>query len=91
MLKEMLETNNRISILLLLSAIVNTQADCICGVSKSPGLNVCDTTLNLKVIGGREAEINEFPWTALLEIKESSTGPLQRCGGTLISDRFCCH
>jgi hypothetical protein len=90
LLEEMLATH--IYILLLLSPIgfVYTQAGCICGVSNSPGLNVCDTALNLKVIGGGEAEINEFPWTALLEIKESSTGPLQRCGGTLISDRFRC-
>ena len=58
---------------------------------KSPGLNVCDSTLNLKDSGRGEAEINEFLWTALLEIKEGIAGPLQRCGGTLISDMFCCY
>ena len=86
----MLATHIYILLLLSLLGLVYAQIGCICGVSKSPGLNVCDTTLNLKVIGGGEAEINEFPWTALLEIKESSSGPLQRCGGTLMSDRFCC-
>ena len=89
LVNEMIESHNRILVLLLLSAIVNMQAGCISGVSNSPGLNVCDTTLNLKVRGGGEAEIDEFPWTTLLEMKESSTGTLQRCGGTLISDRFC--
>ena len=71
---------------------VHSESLCTCGVSESSGLDICDPVFNVKVIGGREAEINEFPWTALLEIRTAAGGsrrkPFQRCGGTLVNDRF---
>ena len=83
-----------LTLLVLLSPIgfVYNQGDCTCGVSRSSGLDICDSTFNLKVIGGREAEINEFPWTALLEIRAGEAArniePIQQCRGTLINDRY---
>jgi len=59
---------------------------CLCGVSQSSGLSVCDDNIQNRIAGGKEAEVNEFPWAVLLEIKAGST-PL-RCGGTLINDRW---
>ena len=38
-------------------------------------------------IGGQEAEVNEFPWAALLLLRSSETNRTSRCGGSLISDR----
>jgi len=53
--------------------------DCNCGNRK-------ESPFVTRVVGGVEAEINEFPWAALLSIKKGLT--IQRCGGTLINDRF---
>ena len=66
------------------------QADCLCGVSSSSGLGSCDSIFQVRIAGGEEAGINEFPWAALLEIKDGGANnyrPL-RCGGTLINDRL---
>eukprot|EP00092_Neocalanus_flemingeri_P080222 GFUD01100054.1.p1 GENE.GFUD01100054.1~~GFUD01100054.1.p1 ORF type:complete len:403 (+),score=68.03 GFUD01100054.1:140-1348(+) len=57
---------------------------CNCGVrkeAKSPGVRI-----EPKISGGKEASVNEFPWAALLEIRRGNV--LERCGGTLINDRF---
>eukprot|EP00092_Neocalanus_flemingeri_P035879 GFUD01039063.1.p1 GENE.GFUD01039063.1~~GFUD01039063.1.p1 ORF type:complete len:416 (+),score=71.18 GFUD01039063.1:74-1321(+) len=45
---------------------------------------------DLKVVKGEEAEINEFPWAALLSIRNMSQPGRQyaRCGGTLVNDRY---
>ena len=82
-----------VEILLLLvfshNFIAYAQADCLCGESHSSGLSVCDSTFEKRITGGEEAEVNEFPWAALLEIKAGGANnnrPL-RCGGTLINDR----
>ena len=60
--------------------------DCFCGESQSSRLQVCDSNFETRIAGGEEADVNEFPWAALLEIKAGGT-PL-RCGGTLINDRL---
>ena len=39
-------------------------------------------------MGGEFAEVNEFPWAALLSLNYSGNGTTVRCGGSLISDRF---
>ena len=39
-----------------------------------------------RVIGGKEAEVNEFPWPALLSTQVKGRKPL-RCGGSLVNDR----
>jgi len=70
--------------------IANSQTACFCGESHSSGLDTCDSKFNVRIAGGEVAEINEFPWAALLEIKDQSTnkGHTFRCGGTLINDRY---
>ena len=50
---------------------------CKCGVR-----NVDYSPLQVRVVGGKEAKVNEFPWTALLSSSKGS------CGGTLINDRY---
>ena len=40
----------------------------------------------LRISGGQEADVNEFPWAALLEIRKKGSS-MQRCGGTLINDK----
>ena len=55
-------------------------AGCNCGVRKD------DSILTTKISGGTEANVNEFPWAALLKIKKSGSEPM-RCGGTLINEK----
>ena len=71
-------------LLILLYEVSPGVAGCLCGVSEGAGLSVCDVLEN-RIAGGRVAEVNEFPWAALLEIKAGGT-PL-RCGGSLVNDR----
>ena len=59
-------------------------AGCLCGVSEAPGLSACNVLEN-RIAGGLVAQVHEFPWAALLEIKAGGT-PL-RCGGSLVNDR----
>ena len=61
-------------------------ANCVCGESQSSGLQICDSKIKKRIAGGKEADVNEFPWAALLEITAGGT-PL-RCGGTLVNDRL---
>ena len=58
---------------------------CVCGLSESSVLESCDE-FSTRIAGGKFAEVNEFPWAALLEIKAGGN-PL-RCGGTLVNDRW---
>ena len=40
------------------------------------------------IVGGEFTEVNEFPWAALLNLSSSENGRTNRCGGSLITDRF---
>ena len=39
------------------------------------------------IIGGKYAEIGEFPWAAFIQLNSSTTGTSARCAGSLINDR----
>ena len=56
---------------------------CMCGERQAGEVFVS------RVVGGDEVGVNEFPWAALLAI-ETSGGEVERCGGSLINDRFLC-
>ena len=79
-------------VLLVFSCVYTavSQSDCVCGVSSSSGVKSCDSKFEVRIIGGTEADINEFPWAVLLEIKDGSSNNQdpRRCGGTLINDRL---
>ncbi|XP_015120009.1 CLIP domain-containing serine protease 2 [Diachasma alloeum] len=47
----------------------------------------CGHDLQLRIVGGERAEIDEFPWMVLLEYQKS-TGKTTACGGVLISKRY---
>ena len=52
---------------------------CVCGERGA------SSKLDLKIAGGQEADVSEFPWAALLLITDG--GKPRRCGGSLINDR----
>ena len=60
---------------------INVSSDCVCGERGST------SKLDLKIAGGKDAGVNEFPWAALLLIADG--GKPRRCGGSLINDRYC--
>ncbi len=44
--------------------------------------------LHTRIVGGRDADANEYPWLVALIRPEVSTGTGQFCGAALLSDRF---
>ena len=59
-----------------------SQARCECGKRpESPG------SVQVRVWGGQEARPNEFPWAALVIIRNTSSQPYLSCGGSLLTDR----
>ena len=83
MLKMMLV---KMSVFLLSTARLKAATDrsCRCGERQ---LSQFGELFSTRVVGGMEAEVNEFPWAALLSIKARDTKP-RRCGGSLINDRY---
>ena len=79
------------TVVLLLLVVVQTVAGlrtatdttCRCGQRK---LSTFAQIFGTRVVGGEEAEVNEFPWAALLYIHGSGKKAV-RCGGSLINDR----
>ena len=47
----------------------------------------CGVKKTVRVVGGVEAQINEYPWMALLRLKQQATSGFF-CGGTLINSRW---
>ena len=39
------------------------------------------------IMGGKYAEIGEFPWAAFIHLNSSTTGTSTRCAGSLVNDR----
>ena len=60
-----------------------TDSTCMCGQRKNSKFGQFFGT---RVVGGEEAEVNEFPWAALLSIRSKGKKPV-RCGGSLVNDR----
>ena len=78
--------NINIQMLLVLVGLFasNLAKDCQCGERNNERQEI-----DLKVIRAEEAEPNEFPWAALMRIRNTSQVGRghARCGGTLINDR----
>lgn len=53
-------------------------------------LSVCGMdVIGIRIYGGEEAGLDEFPWMALLQYRNSTSGELKfNCGGTLINSRY---
>ena len=64
-------------------------SECFCGQKYSScSANHSCPAVNYAVVGGNFVEPNEFPWAALLNLSSSENGRTNRCGGSLVSDRF---
>ncbi|KAH8358834.1 hypothetical protein KR093_002776, partial [Drosophila rubida] len=60
------------------------------GSSLLPQPPICGgVTIDNKIYGGEDAELNEFPWTVLLEYRRvNGNGLSTSCAGTLINQRY---
>ena len=47
----------------------------------------CGVKKTVRVVGGQNTEINEYPWMALMRLKHQSQAGFF-CGGTLINSRW---
>ena len=65
--------------LVSVTSSINLSSDCVRGERRAT------SKLDLKIAGGQDAGVNEFPWAALLLITDG--GKPRRCGGSLINDR----
>ena len=86
-----------ISQLICFSSVPSKDTECFCGQKDKfiqvKNLNyisfyILFLLFQPTVIGGDFTEINEYPWAALLNLKNLEKGSTARCGGSLISDRF---
>ncbi|KAL0270403.1 UNVERIFIED_CONTAM: hypothetical protein PYX00_007825 [Menopon gallinae] len=50
--------------------------------------NTCGIDLPRRILGGTTADIDEFPWLALLQYKNRNGQRSHDCGGALISSRY---
>jgi len=47
----------------------------------------CGLVRSDRITGGEEAELNQYPWSALLKFNDTD-GSRFLCGGSLISDQY---
>ena len=87
MVKELL---SKLAVILLLSfssqVLHVDSVGCECGRQLH---NKSSIFIQTRVVGGKQAELGEFPWAALIIIKHNKNGKFvtNRCGGNLINDR----
>uniref|UniRef100_A0A182PNA5 CLIP domain-containing serine protease n=1 Tax=Anopheles epiroticus TaxID=199890 RepID=A0A182PNA5_9DIPT len=48
----------------------------------------CGVQLTDRIVGGQSTELEEFPWTALIEYRKPTSGYDFNCGGSLINARY---
>ncbi|XP_049283477.1 CLIP domain-containing serine protease 14D-like isoform X2 [Anopheles funestus] len=56
--------------------------------SSLPETPNCGMQMTDRIVGGRIAKIDEFPWTALIEFRKGDGSFDFHCGGTLINERY---
>ncbi|EAT45085.1 AAEL003610-PA [Aedes aegypti] len=58
------------------------------GLLPDPTKNECGVSVNDRILGGKNADIDEFPWLAMLQY-ENDRGERQfSCGGSLVNNRY---
>uniref|UniRef100_A0A2C9GWT4 CLIP domain-containing serine protease n=1 Tax=Anopheles funestus TaxID=62324 RepID=A0A2C9GWT4_ANOFN len=56
--------------------------------SSLPETPNCGMQMTARIVGGQVANIDEFPWTALIEFRKGDGSFDFHCGGTLINERY---
>lgn len=58
------------------------------GLLPNPKKNECGTSIGIRIYGGENADIDEFPWLALLQYENRKLERKYSCGGSLINQRY---
>lgn len=58
------------------------------GVLPDPKKNECGVSIGMRIYGGENADIDEFPWLAMLEFENFRGERKFSCGGSLINSRY---
>ena len=85
-----------LSLLVFQTSLARLDTSCLCGQSKSSAFQVKIFRKKLRknfdfsqgtIVGGKNAELGEFPWAAFIRLNNSTTGASSRCAGSLVNDR----
>ncbi|XP_039443000.1 CLIP domain-containing serine protease B9-like isoform X2 [Culex pipiens pallens] len=58
------------------------------GVLPDPRRNECGISIGMRIYGGEDADIDEFPWLAMLEYENFRGERKFSCGGSLVNNRY---
>uniref|UniRef100_A0A2C9GLQ9 CLIP domain-containing serine protease n=2 Tax=Anopheles arabiensis TaxID=7173 RepID=A0A2C9GLQ9_ANOAR len=58
------------------------------GLLPNPKKNECGVSIGMRIYGGQNADIDEFPWLALLQYENRKGERKYSCGGSLINRRY---
>lgn len=58
------------------------------GVLPNPKRNECGVSIGMRIYGGENADIDEFPWLAMLQYENHRQELKFSCGGSLINNRY---
>ncbi|XP_050071964.1 CLIP domain-containing serine protease B9-like [Anopheles maculipalpis] len=58
------------------------------GLLPNPKKNECGVSIGMRIYGGENADIDEFPWLALMQYENRKGERKYSCGGSLINQRY---
>uniref|UniRef100_A0A182LWY5 CLIP domain-containing serine protease n=1 Tax=Anopheles culicifacies TaxID=139723 RepID=A0A182LWY5_9DIPT len=58
------------------------------GLLPNPKKNECGVSIGMRIYGGENADIDEFPWLALMQYENRKGERKFSCGGSLINKRY---
>lgn len=58
------------------------------GLLPDPTKNECGISIGMRIYGGENADIDEFPWLAMLQYENHRGERKYSCGGSLINNRY---
>lgn len=58
------------------------------GLLPNPNKNECGISIGMRIYGGENADIDEFPWLAMLQYENFRAERKFSCGGSLINNRY---
>ncbi|XP_053681030.1 CLIP domain-containing serine protease B9-like [Anopheles nili] len=64
------------------------QEQLVGGLLPNPKKNECGVSIGMRIYGGENADIDEFPWLAMMQYENRKGERRYSCGGSLINKRY---